>query len=392
MKKYYLDFSLEPIVYQNELGLDCVEQWKDIPNYECLYQVSDLGRVKRLNRYKNHSSGKGTFLSKEKIMKQSKSSNGYLTIAVYGNFQKEQFLVHSLVSLSFLNHNLKKTNLVTDHIDNVKENNMLSNLQIITYRENSSKDKVNSVGLTGVCKTIYGFVALIKYKGKVLNLGTYETAEKASEKYNEAVSLIDANKDIFHLVKTRKNSNSFTGVCKSKNKFQARIIINNKFINLGVYDTAELAGLEYQKALKIKNQGGKVLPTENIKISEVGFKGIYKSGNNFRVRMCINGVNKDLGTFSNIELANERYLEAKKLISELKSIEHFFPKKSPNKIYKGVFKKGNKYQAKLTIKGKTNNLGSYDNPESARDIYEKAVALLNKGRDIEHLIKEKKRL
>lgn len=163
-----------------------------------------------------------------------------------------------------------------------------------------------------------------------------------------------------------------------------------KFINLGVYDTAELAGLEYQKALKIKNQGGKVLPTENIKISEVGFKGIYKSGNNFRVRMCINGVNKDLGTFSNIELANERYLEAKKLISELKSIEHFFPKKSPNKIYKGVFKKGNKYQAKLTIKGKTNNLGSYDNPESARDIYEKAVALLNQGRDIEHLIKEKK--
>lgn len=62
MKKYYLDFSLEPIVYQNELGLDCVEQWKDIPEYEGLYQVSDLGRVKRLNRYKNHSSGKGTFL------------------------------------------------------------------------------------------------------------------------------------------------------------------------------------------------------------------------------------------------------------------------------------------------------------------------------------------
>jgi hypothetical protein len=62
MKKYHLDFSLEPIVYQNELGLDCLEQWKDIPNYEGLYQVSDLGRVKRLDRYKNHSSGKGTFL------------------------------------------------------------------------------------------------------------------------------------------------------------------------------------------------------------------------------------------------------------------------------------------------------------------------------------------
>jgi hypothetical protein len=101
--KHYKNFSLEPIVYQNELGLDCFEQWKDIPDYEGLYQVSDLGRVKRLDRYKNHSSGKGTFLSKEKIMKQSKSSNGYLTLALYGNFQKEQFLLHSLVSLAFLN-------------------------------------------------------------------------------------------------------------------------------------------------------------------------------------------------------------------------------------------------------------------------------------------------
>jgi hypothetical protein len=392
MKKYHLDFSLEPIVYQNELGLDCLEQWKDIPNYEGLYQVSDLGRVKRLDRYKNHSSGKGTFLSKEKIMKQSKSSNGYLTLALYGNFKKEQFLLHSLVSLAFLNHNLKKTNLVTDHIDNVKENNMLSNLQIITHRENSSKDKINSVGFTGVCKTTYGYVALIKYKEKVLNLGTYETAEKASEKYNEAVSLIDANKDIFNLVKTRSNTNSFTGVCKSKNKFQARIRINNKFVNLGIFDTAELAGLEYQKALKIKNNGGKVMPTENIKISEVGFKGIYKSGLNFRVRISINGINRDLGTFPNIELANERYLEAKKLISESKSIEHFYSKKHPNKIYKGVFKNGDKYQAKLTVNGKLNNLGSYDSPESARDVYEKAVALLNQGRDIEHLIKRKKRL
>jgi hypothetical protein len=42
-----------------------------------------------------------------------------------------------------------------------------------------------------------------------------------------------------------------------------------------------------------------------------------------------------------------------------------------------------------TIKGKTNNLGSYDSPESARDVYEKAVALLNQGRDIEHLIKRR---
>ena len=320
-------------------------------------------------------------------MKQT-NSGVYYSVSLYKNLIIKNWAIHHLVSITFMNHYPMQNNLVIDHKDNIKEHNMLSNLQIITHRENSSKDKINSSGFTGVCKTKNGYVALI-YKEKILNLGTYDTAEKASKKYNEAVSLIDTNKDVFHLVKTRSNINCFTGVCKSKNKFQARIIIDNKFVNLGIFDTAELAGLEYQKALKIKNQGGKVLPTENIKISEVGFKGIYKSGLNFRVRISINGVNKDLGTFSNIELANERYLEAKKLISEKKSIEHFYTQKSPNKIYKGVFKNGYKYQAKLTIKGKTNNLGSYDNPESARDVYEKAIFLLNNGQSIEHLIKRK---
>ena len=305
------------------------------------------------------------------------------------NYKKKQFTIHHLVSITFLNHKSKQSNLVIDHIDNIKEHNMLSNLQLITVRKNSSKDSVNKSGFTGVRKKSNRFESIISNKGKIFNLGTFDNAQEASEKYNEAVSLIDANKDIFHLVKTRSNINSFIGVCKSKNKFQARITIDNKFVNLGIFDTAELAGLEYQKALKIKNKGGKVMPTENIKVSEAGFKGIYKSGLNFRVRISINGVNRDLGTFSNIELANERYLEAKKLISEVKSIEHFYPKKSQIKTYKGVFKNGDKYQAKLTFKGKTNNLGSYDNPESARDVYEKAVFLLNSGQSINYLIKRR---
>jgi hypothetical protein len=386
--EYYKNFNLEPIVYQNELGLDCVEQWKDIPDYEGLYQVSDLGRVKSLERYKNHSSGKVKFLSKEKIIKQS-LSNGYYGVVLYKDLKSKRSLTHHLVSICYLNHYPMQNNLVIDHKDNVKKHNMLSNLQLITVRENSSKDSFNKNGFTGVNKTSNGFNSAILNKGKIFNLGTFDTAQEASKKYNEAVSLIYANKDIFHLVKTRSNINSFTGVCKSKNKFQARIIIDNKFVNLGIFDTAELAGLEYQKALEIKNNGGKVMPTENIKISEVGYKGIYKSGINFRVRISINGVNRDLGTFSNIELAKQRYLEAKKLISESKSIEHFYPQKSPNKIYKGVFKNGNKYQAKITIKGKTNNLGSYDSPELARDIYEKAIFLLNNEQSIDYLIKRR---
>ena len=388
--EHYKNFSLEPIVYKNELGMDCVEIWKDIPNYEGLYQVSDLGRVKSLDRFKNHSSGNGTFLSKRKIIKQNKTG-AYYAVGLYKESQLKVWLIHHLVSIVFLSHNPRNNNLVIDHKDNIKEHNMLSNLQLITHRNNTSKDKVNSTGFTGVSKVKNGFVALIQYKGKLFNLGSYNTLEEASVTYNKVVKLIDSNQDFSNLVKTRSNINYYTGVCKSRGKFQARIFIDNKFINLGVFETAELAGKEYQKALKIKNKGGKVMPTENIKISETNFKGVYKNRDKFRVRICIDGVNKDLGTFRDINLANNRYLQAKKLLSEGRSIEHFYPKKSPNKIYKGVFRNRDKFQAKITIKGKVNNLGSYDNPELARDVYLEAVSLLNKSQSIEHLIKIKKR-
>ena len=58
-------------------------------------------------------------------------------------------------------------------------------------------------------------------------------------------------------------------------------------------------------------------------------------------------------------------------------------------MYRGVFKNLDKYQAKLTIKGKTNNLGTYDNPESARDVYNEAVLLTKESKSIEHLIKRR---
>jgi hypothetical protein len=388
MKNYHLDFSLEPITYQNESGLDCIEQWKDIPEYEGLYQVSDLGRVKRLDRHKNHSSGKGTFLSKEKIMKQSKGQF-YYSVGLYIDLNLKTWLVHHLVSIVFLNHYPKSNNLVIDHKDNIKENNMLSNLQLISVRENSSKDSVSKSGILGVRKVLNRFESSIQHNGKIFNLGSFESAKDASEKHKQVLNLINLKQDFSNLVKIRNNKNSFTGVCKSKNKFQARIIIEDKFINLGMFDTAEQAGNTYLKALNDKNNGIKVNPINNIKLGETNYKGVHKSGMNFRVRLSINGINKDLGTFPNVELANNRYLEAKKLISEGKSVEHFYSQKAPNKTYKGVFRNGDKYQAKLTVKGKTNNLGTYDNPESARDVYNEAIFLLKDGKSIEHLIKRK---
>jgi hypothetical protein len=202
---------------------------------------------------------------------------------------------------------------------------MVCNLQIITIRENSSKDRFNKTGFTGVYKNKNRYIATIKKGDKIFNLGNYVTPEEASEKYNQALILIDNDEDISHLIRTRKNANSFIGVSKIGSKFKARICINDKYINLGYYETAEMAGMAYKKALEIKKSGGELIGCEN-KINKSGFRGVYKSGSKFRARICIDGFNKNLGTFDTQEKASEIFELAFYLKKEKKSIGHLIKK------------------------------------------------------------------
>ena len=60
------------------------EIWKDIPDYEGLYQVSDLGRVKSLSRTVKYKNGRSHIL-KEKIRKQTVGGHGYLQLGLSKN-------------------------------------------------------------------------------------------------------------------------------------------------------------------------------------------------------------------------------------------------------------------------------------------------------------------
>lgn len=104
------------------------EIWKDIPGFEGLYQVSNLGSVKSI------------YYSKSKILKPIKSSNDYYFINIYKNKKVKQELIHRLVYYAF-NNILSNKQYVIDHIDNDKNNNCINNLQLVTNRYNSSKDK-----------------------------------------------------------------------------------------------------------------------------------------------------------------------------------------------------------------------------------------------------------
>jgi len=116
-----------------------IEVFKDIPGYEGLYQVSNFGKVKS-----KHSN---THI----ILSNSKTLKGYEKVTISKNKRKKTYEVHKLMAMAFLNHKPNGNKLVVDHIDNNKLNNNLKNLQIITHRENCSKDICNKTSkYTGV--------------------------------------------------------------------------------------------------------------------------------------------------------------------------------------------------------------------------------------------------
>lgn len=103
------------------------EIWKDIEGYEGLYQVSNLGRVKRL---------KGKYMSKERILKPCENNTGYLQVHLCKNSKSKFYKVHRLVALAFIQNPENKQQV--NHIDETKLNNVVSNLEWVTAKENNN--------------------------------------------------------------------------------------------------------------------------------------------------------------------------------------------------------------------------------------------------------------
>jgi hypothetical protein len=309
MGNYHLNLDLQDIVYVNHLGEKCVEVWKYIPDYEGLYQVSDLGRVKSLPMLKNSSRNtQKTFLTNEKILKKSLSKN-YLTVALYSDGKAKSFLVHQLIAITFLKHNPNRKIICVDHINNIKTDNRLINLQLLSPRKNRIKDSSNKTGYTGVKKIKNRFQASISFNKKILNLGSFKNLQLANKKYKEALDLIEKGKDISHLIKPQSNINGFKGVKKNLNKFQARINHKGKSYSLGNFDTQEEAGIVYKQALKLCRENKSFEHLIKRYESKTKSKGVSISGNKFRVRFYCKGKNIGLGTYDTLEEANKRYEE-----------------------------------------------------------------------------------
>lgn len=118
-----------------------IEIWKDIPNYEGLYQVSNLGNVKSLDHYS--SNGFTDILYKGRLLKQQKDKYGYLSVVLYKNGKYKRCKVHRLVALAFIENLYDMTEI--NHIDGNKKNNNVSNLEYSTRSLNNKH--AYSIGL-----------------------------------------------------------------------------------------------------------------------------------------------------------------------------------------------------------------------------------------------------
>lgn len=112
------------------------EIWKPIKNYEELYEVSSLGRVRSLDRETIDSMGRKQYF-KGKVLKPQYDRYGYLYVPL-NKSGKKKFKVHRLVAEAFIPNPDNKP--CVDHINTNKEDNSVENLRWVTEKENSNNE------------------------------------------------------------------------------------------------------------------------------------------------------------------------------------------------------------------------------------------------------------
>ena len=252
--EYYQNLELADIQYVDDDGISKIEEWKDIPDYEGIYHVSDLARVKSLSR--ERSNGFGMYKIPTKILTQTNAGHGYLHVALSKDKKGTHFKVQILVAMAFLGHIRCGHKKVVDHKFQNRKDNRLIALQILTQRKNTNQKHLASSSIhTGVYfhKTQKKWCSTIRILKEKIHLGAFDKEEDAADAYNIALD----NWENFKIIPIKKITSSiYRGVThfKERNKWVAKIWINGKPKHIGIFKTELEAHYAYEESFLENNR------------------------------------------------------------------------------------------------------------------------------------------
>lgn len=120
------------------------ENWLKIKGYDG-YEVSDLGRVRSLNYNRT---------GETRLLKPGLGKNGYLIVVLCKNRKQKVFYVHKLVVEAFIGPIPKGK--VVNHLNEIKTDNRLENLEITTYKKNNNHGTRNERAAKALSKSLLG--------------------------------------------------------------------------------------------------------------------------------------------------------------------------------------------------------------------------------------------
>ena len=111
-----------------------IEIWRPCKNYEGLYEVSNLGRVRSCD--KQVWNGVGYYFKKSEIKQLTYRKDGYVSVSLYKNNKGKQTRVHRLVAYAFIESPKPLDYNDVNHIDCDRSNNRVENLEWCNPLEN----------------------------------------------------------------------------------------------------------------------------------------------------------------------------------------------------------------------------------------------------------------
>jgi hypothetical protein len=225
------------------------EIWKDIPNYENYYQASNFGKIRSKDRIIASSYG-STQYRNGRILKCKPSSDGYVRVVLSVEGVHSYYTVHKLIAVTFLSMDYNQNGMDVDHVNGNKSDNRVSNLEVVTRRENTSrgfKRKGTKSGETGVWAARGKWSANIRRNGERINIGVFDSKEEAIKYYNMAVSSVEKGLPI--LTKKPSYSSRYIGVGwhKASSSWSARVTVDGIRYNIGIFDTEKEAAMAIER-------------------------------------------------------------------------------------------------------------------------------------------------